>query len=82
MSIVTANQLKSYIERIERLNEEKSNTSTDIRDVFAEAKGNGYDPKIMREIIKKRKKKASERDEEEHLLDVYEIALGMKQSKE
>jgi len=74
---VTAEQLRSYIERIERLNEEKANIAADIRDVFAEAKGNGFDAKVMREIIKKRKKKAHEREEEEILLETYQRALGM-----
>lgn len=74
---VTAEQLRSYIERVERLEEDKANIAADIRDVFAEAKGNGYDPKIMRLIIKLRKKAADERAEEEHLLDTYQRALGM-----
>jgi uncharacterized protein (UPF0335 family) len=74
---VTAEQLKSYVERIERLEVEKSNIGQDIRDVFAEAKGNGYDPKILRKVLKMRSQSASERDEEEHLLDVYLRALGM-----
>lgn len=74
---VTTEQLRSYIERIERLTEEKTGITADIRDVFAEAKGNGYDAKVMREIIKLRKKKASERDEEEYLIETYKRALGM-----
>jgi uncharacterized protein (UPF0335 family) len=77
MGNVTAEQLKSYIERIERLEEGKANIAADIRDVFSEAKGNGYDPKVMCEVLKLRKKNASDRDEEEHLLEVYKRALGM-----
>jgi uncharacterized protein (UPF0335 family) len=74
---VTAEQLRSYIERIERLEEEKAGLAADIRDVCAEAKGNGYDIKIMRKIIKMRKMKASERDEEEYMIETYLRALGM-----
>ncbi len=74
---VTAEQLKSYVERIERLEEDKANIAADIRDVCAEAKGNGYDVKIIRKILKLRKMNSSDRDEEEHLLDVYLRALGM-----
>lgn len=74
---ITANQLRSYIERIERLEEEKAGITADIRDVISEAKGNGYDAKIMRKIIKMRAMKASERDEEEYLIETYLRALGM-----
>ncbi len=79
---VTADHLRSYIERIERLEEEKSNIASDIRDVFAEAKGNGYDVKAMRQIIKLRKMEAHERDEQEHMLEIYKRALGMVESVE
>lgn len=74
---VTAEQLRSYVERIERLEEEKANIAADIRDVCAEAKGNGYDIKTIRKILKLRKMKAADRDEEEHMLDIYMRALGM-----
>ncbi len=74
---ITAEQLRSYIERVERLEQEKADLTADIRDVFAEAKGAGYDPKIMRQVLQLRKKAANERDEEEHLLAVYLRALGM-----
>jgi uncharacterized protein (UPF0335 family) len=74
---VAGDQLRSYIERIEKLEEEKSEIATDIREVFAEAKGNGFDVKTMRQIIKLRKMDHSDRDEAEYLLDVYKRALGM-----
>ncbi|MAR56228.1 MAG: hypothetical protein CMM93_03500 [Rickettsiales bacterium] len=74
---VAGDQLRSYIERIEKLEEEKADIATDIREVFAEAKGNGFDVKTMRQIIKLRKMDHSDRDEAEYLLDVYKRALGM-----
>lgn len=74
---VSSDQLNQYISRIERLEEEKTELAADIRDVYAEAKGNGFDPKIMRQIIKLRKMEAHERDEQEALLDTYKAALGM-----
>src|SRR3546814_15369519 len=74
---VTAEQLRSYIERIERLEEEKAGLSADIKDIFAEAKGNGFDVKTMRQLLKIRKMDASDRDEQEALLDLYMHALGM-----
>jgi uncharacterized protein (UPF0335 family) len=70
-------QLKSFIERIERLEEEKKGIGDDIRDVLAEAKGQGFDTKVMRQVIRLRKKDAAERQEEEALLDLYLHALGM-----
>ena len=70
-------QLKSFVERIERLEDEKRALSEDINEVYAEAKGTGFDPKIMRQIIKIRKMDKKELDEEESLLDVYKCALGM-----
>jgi uncharacterized protein (UPF0335 family) len=72
-------QLKSLIERIERLEEEKTGIATDIREVFAEAKGNGFDTKIMRQVLRLRRKSTAERQEEESLLDLYCSALGMQQ---
>jgi uncharacterized protein (UPF0335 family) len=74
---VAAGQLKSFVERIERLEEEKKGIADDIRDVFAEAKGQGFDTKIMRQVIRLRKKDSAERQEEEALLDLYMHALGM-----
>lgn len=70
-------QLKSYIERIEKLEEEKTGIAADIRDVYAEAKATGFDAKTMRQIIKLRKMDHAERDEQETLLDLYMQALGM-----
>jgi uncharacterized protein (UPF0335 family) len=72
-----AGQLKSIIERIERLEEEKRNIASDIKDVYAEAKGQGYDTKILRKVISLRKKEPHERQEEEALLETYLNALGM-----
>lgn len=74
---IAGDQLKSYIERVERLEEEKSILTTDIREVFAEAKGNGYDVKIMRQLIKLRKMDRDEVAEQETLLDLYKRAIGM-----
>jgi uncharacterized protein (UPF0335 family) len=74
---VAVDQLKSIIGRVEKLEEEKSGISADIRDVFAEAKGNGFDVKAIRQIIKLRKMDASEREEQETMLDTYMRALGM-----
>ena len=70
-------QLKSLIERIERLEDEKRALGEDIKEVYAEAKGNGFDAKIMRQIIKIRKMDKDEHDEQESLLDLYKRALGM-----
>jgi len=70
-------KLKSYIERIERLEEEKAGIGADIRDIMAEAKSNGFDTKTMRAVLKLRKLKAAERTEQEYLLELYKNALGM-----
>ena len=70
-------QLKAIVERVERLEEEKKAISDDIRDVFAEAKGNGFDVKIMRKIVSIRKQDREKRREEEEILDLYLAALGM-----
>jgi uncharacterized protein (UPF0335 family) len=70
-------QLKAIIERIERLEEEKKTISDDIRDVYAEAKGNGYDTKALRTIVRMRKQDANERAEQETILETYLQALGM-----
>jgi uncharacterized protein (UPF0335 family) len=74
---VAAGQLRSFVERIERLEEEKKGIADDIRDVYAEAKGNGFDVKVLRKVIALRKKDANERQEEEAILDLYMHALGM-----
>ncbi len=74
---VAAGQLRSFIERIERLEEEKKTISDDIKEVFAEAKGTGFDVKAMRTLIRLRKKDQAERQEEEAILDLYMAALGM-----
>jgi uncharacterized protein (UPF0335 family) len=69
--------LKAIVERIERLEEEKKTISDDIRDVYAEAKGNGYDVKALRTIVRLRKQDANERAEQETILETYMQALGM-----
>jgi uncharacterized protein (UPF0335 family) len=70
-------QLKAIIERVERLEEEKKTISDDIRDIYAEAKGNGFDTKALRTIVRMRKQDANERAEQEAILDTYLQALGM-----
>ena len=72
-------QLKAIIERIEKLEEEKKATSEDIRDVYAEAKGNGFDAKALRAIVRMRKMDSDERREQEEILETYMLALGMLQ---
>jgi uncharacterized protein (UPF0335 family) len=74
---VAAGQLRAFIERIERLEEEKQTISDDIKDVYAELKGTGFDAKAVRTIIRLRKKDQAERKEEEAILDLYLAALGM-----
>lgn len=74
---IAVERLRSLIERIERLEEEKSAITLDINDVYAEAKGAGFDTKIMREIIKLRKMNAADRDEKEILLETYRKALDI-----
>ncbi len=74
---VAGDRLKSMIERIERLEEEKRALAEDIAEVYAEAKGTGFDTKIMRQLIKLRKMDKDDLDESEALLDVYKRALGM-----
>lgn len=74
---VAIDQLKSIIARVERLEEEKAGLGADIRDVFAEAKGNGFDTKALRTIIKMRKLDAAEREEAETVLQTYLRAIGM-----
>lgn len=74
---IAAGQLKAFIERIERLEEEKQTIADDIKDVFAEMKGTGFDTKAVRQIIRLRKKDSAERQEEEAILDLYKAAIGM-----
>jgi uncharacterized protein (UPF0335 family) len=74
---IAGDHLKSFVERIERLEEEKKALGGDIKEVYAEAKGTGFDPKIMRMLIKERRMDKDALDEQEMLLDVYRRALGM-----
>jgi uncharacterized protein (UPF0335 family) len=74
---VAAEQLRLFIERIERLEEEKKGIADDIRDVYAEAKGQGYDSKTMRAIVRLRKMEKDARDEMDALLETYRTALGL-----
>jgi uncharacterized protein (UPF0335 family) len=74
---IAADQLRSVIERLERLQEEKQGIADDIKDLFTEAKGNGLDVPTIKKIIKLRAMDAAERDEAEHMLDTYKRALGM-----
>ena len=73
----TDQQLRLFIERIERLEEEKKGIADDIRDTYNEAKSNGYDPKLMRQIVRLRKLPVHDRKEMEAILDVYKSALGI-----
>ncbi|CDA18166.1 MAG: DUF2312 domain-containing protein [Alphaproteobacteria bacterium] len=74
---IDSTRLNSLIERIERLEEEKKGISSDIRDIYAEAKGVGFDVKIMKAIIKLRKMNQADRDEQEFLLETYRKALNV-----
>ena len=74
---ISGNRLKSFIERVERLEEEKKALAEDIRDVYGEAKGTGFDPKVMRKIVSLRKTNLEKRREEQELLDLYMSAIGM-----
>ena len=74
---VSAERLRSLIERIERLEEERKALGSDIKDIFAEAKSAGFDVKVMRQLIRIRKQEPAEVEEQETLLDVYRRALGM-----
>lgn len=76
-NLVDGKRLQTFIERIDRLNEEKQAIADDVKDVFGEAKGAGFDPKIMREILKLRKEDKSKRDEKQAILECYLLALGM-----
>jgi uncharacterized protein (UPF0335 family) len=74
---VTADELRQFIERVERLEEEKRDIAEQVKEVYAEAKGRGYDTKIIRKIIGLRKREADDIAEEEAMLDMYKEALGM-----
>ncbi len=74
---VTAERLLSFIERVERLEEEKSEVQEQIKEVLSEAKGEGYDVKIMRQLLRLRKMKPHDRAEQEELLETYKTAIGM-----
>ncbi len=74
---IAADRLRSFVERIERLEEEKAALGADVREVYAEAKSVGFDSKIIRQIIRLRKLDGSDRREQEELLDLYKTALGM-----
>jgi uncharacterized protein (UPF0335 family) len=77
VNMVARDQLRAFIERIERLEEEKKTLSDDIKDVYGEAKGNGFDTAILKKVVALRRKDEQERMEEEAILDAYLIALGM-----
>jgi uncharacterized protein (UPF0335 family) len=74
---ISGQHLRQFIERIERLEEEKKSIAEDIKEVYAEAKGNGFDTKVMRKVISIRKIEPTELEEQETLLDLYKAALGM-----
>ena len=76
-SNVASAQLKSLVERIERMEEEKAAVAIDINEIYAEAKGNGFDTKVLRKVITLRKVDAAEREEQDAVMDVYMAALGM-----
>ncbi|MBE0531279.1 DUF2312 domain-containing protein [Shumkonia mesophila] len=74
---IAADRLRSIVERIEKLEEEKAAMAADIRDVYAEAKGNGFDVKTLRQVVRLRKLDAADRDEQEALLDLYKRVLEL-----
>ncbi|MBC8129938.1 MAG: DUF2312 domain-containing protein [Rhizobiaceae bacterium] len=74
---VAADELRAFLERIERLEEEKKTIADDIKDVYGEAKGRGYDTKVIRKIVSLRKQDVNERQEHEAILELYLQALGM-----
>jgi uncharacterized protein (UPF0335 family) len=74
---VAADELRQFVERIERLEEDKAGIASDIKDVYAELKGRGYDSKAVRNIVQLRKKDHAERQEQEAVLELYMQALGM-----
>ena len=74
---VAADQLRLFIERIERLEEERRGIADDVKDVYAEAKSNGYDPKIMRMVVRLRRMETHSRQEQDAILETYRNALGL-----
>lgn len=76
-SEIAAERLRSFIERVERLEEDRTNLNADIREVYSEAKSAGFDAKTMRVIVRLRKLEPNERQEQEHLLEVYRNAVGV-----
>lgn len=72
-------QLRSIVERIERLEEERAALTQDVREVYAEAKGNGFDTKVLRQVVRLRKMDRADRQEQEAILDLYMSALGMRE---
>ncbi len=74
---LSAGQLKAFIQRIEKMEEDKVALMADIREIYAEAKGSGFDPKIMRQVIRLRKMEDQERVEQRELLELYQSVLGM-----
>lgn len=74
---VASDQLRAFVERIERLEEEKKTIADDIKEIYAEAKGNGFDTKVLRKVVSLRKQDMNERLEQEAVLDLYLHALGM-----
>lgn len=74
---VSGRRLKSFIERVERLEAEKADLAEDIKEVYAEAKGTGFEPRIMRRLIKLRKMDVEKRREEDELMELYKSAIGM-----
>jgi len=74
---IASDRLRSIVERIEKLEEEKAALAADIRDVYAEAKGNGFDVKTLRQVVRLRKMDAADRDEQEALLDLYKRVLEL-----
>ena len=77
---IAGETLKRYIDRIENLEQQKSEISADIREIYARAKGEGFDPKVMKQVIKIKKMDRAEREEQESLLDIYCHALGIQMS--
>lgn len=75
--VIAAGQLRSFVERIERLEEEKAAIATDISEIYREAKGQGFDTKTLRKVIQLRRLEAHERQEQQAMLDLYLDALGM-----
>ena len=73
---IAADRLRSFVERIERLETEKENIAYDIKQIYLAAKGDGFEPRIVRQVVRLRKKEQAERREEEELIRLYEAALG------